>query len=175
MLKGQNWGSIVSFGVFVSNLITKAIQDWGEFFGIHGKVMESSETWRTKALKSSSTSKSGMQGGEAKRNLTWSIQEGSNCQPVLEYFLELNLSILYVISKLGKSAIQLFKWCTIQSWNEGVRAIGSRSHQAEDQFCMLRNQPLAAKWCPSTCEILQPSCTPAKSSWVLPDICDWHF
>ena len=34
--------------------------------------MESSETWRTKALKSFAISKSGMQGGEAERNPPWS-------------------------------------------------------------------------------------------------------
>nr|CAN80301.1 hypothetical protein VITISV_026248 [Vitis vinifera] len=28
----------------------------------------------------------------------------------------------------------------------------------------LRNQPLAAKWCPSCCKISQPSCTAAKIS-----------
>ena len=39
----------------------------------------------------------------------------------------------------------------------------------------LRNQPLAAKWRPSACKILQPSCMPTKSSWVLPDICYRHF
>ena len=40
--------------------------------------MESSETWRTKALKSFAISKSGMQGGEAKRNLSWSILDDSH-------------------------------------------------------------------------------------------------
>ena len=35
--------------------------------------MESSETWRTKALKTFAINKSGMQGEEAKRNLPWSI------------------------------------------------------------------------------------------------------
>ena len=40
--------------------------------------MESSETWRTKALKSFAIGKSGMQGGEAKRNLTWNILDDSH-------------------------------------------------------------------------------------------------
>ena len=96
--------------------------------------MESSETWRTEALKSFAISKSGMQGGEAKRNLPWSILDDSHYQPLLEYFLELNLCMLYVFSKLEKSAIQCFKWCTIQSWNEGVTAIRIRSLQAEGKF-----------------------------------------
>ena len=86
------------------------------------------------ALKSFAISKSGMQGGEAKRNLPWSILEDSHCQPLLKYLLEFNLCMLYVVSKLGKLAIQCFKRCMIQSWNEGVTAIGSRSLKAEGQF-----------------------------------------
>ncbi|RVX16161.1 hypothetical protein CK203_014604 [Vitis vinifera] len=53
----------------------------------------------------------------------------------------------------------------------GVRAIGSRSHQVKADLAgceitrgWLRNQPLAAKWCPSRCEISQPSCAVAKFS-----------
>ena len=41
----------------------------------------------------------------------------------------------------------------IRSWNEGVRAIGSRLHQGEGQFRGLRNQPLAAKSQEDGCEI----------------------
>ena len=86
------------------------------------------------ALKSFAISKSEMQGGEAKINLPWSILEDSHCHPLLEHFLKLNLFILYVFSKLGKLAIQYFKQCTIQSWNEGVTTIGSRALKAEGQF-----------------------------------------
>ena len=49
------------------------------------------------------------------KNLTRSIQEDNNCQPLLDHFLELNLCILYVVSKLGKSVIQRFKQCVIRS------------------------------------------------------------
>ena len=42
---------VLSFGVFDSFLITKAIQDRGEFHRIHGKAIGSSFTWRTQALK----------------------------------------------------------------------------------------------------------------------------
>ena len=79
------------------------------------------------------------------RNLTWRIQEDSNYSTLSEHFLELNLCILYFVLKLGKSEIQCFKWCMIRSKIEEVRAIGSRSHQAEGQFRRLRNQPLVAK------------------------------
>ena len=125
------------------------------------------------ALKSFAISKSRMQGRETKRNMIWSILEDSHCQPLLENFLDLNSCIQYVVLKLGKLAIQCFKWCAIQSWNEGVTTIGSQPLKAKGQFRRvtksrggLRNQPLAAKWCPSCCEISQPSCTAAKFSWA---------
>ena len=79
------------------------------------------------------------------RNITWRIKEDRNCWTLLEHFMELNLCMLYVLSKLKKLEIQCLKWYTIRSWNEEVRAIGSRSHQAEGQFRRLRNQPLAVK------------------------------
>ena len=78
--------------LFDSFLITKAIWDWGELFGIHGKAMEISETWRTKALKSFSISKSGMQGGEVKRNLPWSIFYDSH----VSHFWSTSWSPIYV-------------------------------------------------------------------------------
>ena len=45
------------------------------------------------------------------RNLTWRIQEDSNCWTLLEHFLEPIWYILYVISNLEKLAIQRFKQC----------------------------------------------------------------
>ena len=96
--------------------------------------MESSETWRTKALKSFAISKSGVQGGEAKRNLPWGNSWWQSCQPLLEQFLKSNLCMLYVISKLRKPTIQCFKQCMIWSWNEGVTAIGSQSLQVEERI-----------------------------------------
>ena len=102
-----------------------------------------------------------MQGGEAKRNMPWSNFLWQSCQPLLEHFLKSNLCMLYVVSKLRKSKIQCFKWCTIWSWIEGVIAIASRSLQAEGRIL-------------HSCEmILQPFCTVLwNSSWSFPDICD---
>ena len=102
-----------------------------------------------------------------------------SCQPLLEHFLKSNLCMLYVVSKLMKSAIQCFKRCAIQSWNEGVTAIGSWTPQAESQLrsvaksafcCEVISQPFLC-----FCEISQTSFSPAKWSLVLPDICDRHF
>ena len=116
------------------------------------------------------------------RNLTWRIQEDSNCWTLLEHFLELNLCILYVILKLGKSLIQHFKRCMIRSWIEEVRAIGSRSHQAEGQFCRLRNQPMVAKSQGDGCEMVSfmlRNFAAIFYGWKillkLPDICNRHF
>ena len=94
------------------------------------------------------------------RNLTWRIQEDSNCWTLLEHFLESISCILYVVSKLGKSEIQRFKQCMNRNWNEEVIAIGIQSHQVESQFCSyeitmckLWNQPFCEKWRLLACEI----------------------
>ena len=87
------------------------------------------------------------------RNLTWRIQEDSNCWILWEHFMESILYILYVVLKLRKSEIQCFKRSINRSWNEEVIDIGSQAHQAEGQFYRLRNQPLAAKSQDDGCEI----------------------
>ena len=96
--------------------------------------MESSKTWRTKSLKSFAISKSGMQEGEVKRISALKHSWWQSFQPLLEQFLESNLCMLYVISKLRKSTIQCFKRSMIRSWNEGVTAIGSQSLQVEGRI-----------------------------------------
>ena len=86
-----------------------------------------------------------------------------SCEPLLEHFLESNLCILYVILKLRKSTIQCFKRCAIQSWNEGVTAIASRSLQAE--WRILHSTAKS----PFCCEMIpQPFCT---VQWISP----WSF
>ena len=86
-----------------------------------------------------------------------------SCQPLLEQFMKSNLYMLYVISKLRKSKIQCFKWCTIRSWNEGVIAIASRSLQAEGRILH------SAAKSPFCCEMIsQPFCTVL---WISP----WSF
>ena len=67
------------------------------------------------------------------------------CQTLLEHFLESNLFMLYVVSKLRNSTIQCFKRCMIQSWNEGVTAIGSRSLQAKGRFCTAAKSALGCE------------------------------
>ena len=50
-----------------------------------------------------------------------------------------------VVSKLKKSTIQCFKWCTIQTWNEGVTGIGRRSLQAKGKFCTAAKSPFCCE------------------------------
>ena len=98
-------------------------------------------------------------------------------QPLLEHFLESNLCMLYVVSKLRKSTIQCFKRCTIRSWNEGVTAIASRSLQAEGRILH------SVAKSPFCCEMIsQPFCTVLwNSSWSFtifatrwkPNIASW--
>ena len=139
--------------------------------------MKSSETWRIEAWKSFAISKSGMQGGEAKRNLPWSILEDNHRQSLLEHFPKSIFYILYTISKLRKSRIQCFKRYAIWSWNEGVTAIASRLLQAERQnVARLRNQPWAAKMLSFCCENFAAMLHSATEFLLkLPDIYDRHF
>ena len=73
---------------------------------------------------------------------------------LLEHFPKSIFYILYIISKLRKSRIQCFKWCAIRSWNEGVKAIASRSLQAEERILH------SVAKSPFCCEMIsQPFCT----------------
>ena len=125
---------------------------------------EESKLWSLKVL---CHNQSGMQGGEVKRESTLKHSWWQSFQPLLEYFLKSNLCMLYVVSKIGKSTIQCFKRFTNQSWNEEVKANGSRADHSK-----LKANFAAILF---VCEISQPFCAPAKFSWVLPDICDQRF
>ena len=82
---------------------------------------------------------------------------------LLEHFPNFIFYIIYTISKLRKSRIQLFKPCTIWSWNEEDMAFGRQLHQAEGQFRTLRNwnsnvrnlmwMAAVYSWWSPTCEI----------------------
>ena len=74
-----------------------------------------------------------------------------NLKTNLEHLLESILYILYIISKLGKSAVQLFKWCANQSWNEEVMTIWRQLHQVGGSFwndfeIQLMNSKSTSKW-----------------------------
>ena len=148
--------------------MTKAIRDWGELFGIHGKAMESLETWRTEALKSFAISKSRMQGGEAKRNLTWSILDDSR----VSHFWSTSWSPNYacymsLAQEVNNPMLQTIcdselKWKSYSHWKPITPSWRKILHGYEMlSFC---------------CEISQPSYTHSCGVLLkLPDICDWHF
>ena len=71
----------------------------------------------------------------------------------LEYFLKLILSILYMVSKLGKLGVQRFKRCINRSWNEEFMAIGRQPHQAKRQFRKLRNHKIQLAKSTFSCEM----------------------
>ena len=52
----------------------------------------------------------------------------------LKYFLELKLYIPYLVSKLGKSGVQRFKWYVIRRWNEEVMVVWRQARKAEREF-----------------------------------------
>ena len=148
---------VLSFGVFDSILITKAIQDWGEFYGIHGKAIGSSFTCRTQALKLySSLPKANHECKEGKQREK-SNMKNSRGQQLLDTFGALpGAQFMHTIflSKIEKSEIQRFKRCAIRSWNEEVGAIGSRLHQAKGQFRRLPNHKRMAAKSAFGCEMV---------------------
>ena len=81
-------------------------------------------------------------------------------------------------SKLRKSTIQCFKRWAIQSWNEGITVIASRSLQDEGR--MLHDCEISLwlqKCCPFPTKISQPFCTvprcsPEASWYVRPTFWD---
>ena len=61
---------------------------------------------------------------------------------ILEHFMELKLCIPYVVSNLGKSRVQRFKWCTIWIWNEEVMAIWRWTAQSQSgNFLISQSRP----------------------------------
>ena len=138
--------------------------------------MESSETWRTEALKSFAISKFGMQGGEAKKNQSWSILDDSHFSHFWSTF-----------------------WSPIYACYMSFRSSGSQksnpSNGARFRVEMKELQPFQA----DHSKLKAECCTTAKSAFgcenvvlllrkfrshfaqcrgvllKLPDICDRHF
>ena len=138
--------------------------------------MESSETWRTEALKSFAISKSGMQGGEAKRNLTWSILDDSH----VSHFWSTSWSSIYACYILFRSSGSQQSNALNGMWfgveMKELQPLQADHSKLKEIFARLRNQPWAAKMLSFCYEISQPSCTHSCGVLMkLPDICDQHF
>ena len=74
----------------------------------------------------------------------------SHFEANLEHFLKSILGILYIVSKLGKSGVQHFKWCANQRWNEEVITIWRQPWKTERPFrnstCEFKIQLMNLKW-----------------------------
>ena len=128
------------------------------------------------ALKSFAISKSGMQGREAKRNLSWSILDDS----YNSHFWSTAWSSIYACyMSFWSSGSQQSN--ALNSVRFGVEMKELQPLQADHSklkeiFARLRNQSWAAKMLSFCCEISQPSCTHGCCVLLkLPDICDRHF
>ena len=109
--------------------------------------MESSETWKTKALKSFVISKSGMQGGEAKRNLPWSILDDSH----VNHFWSTSWSPIYAcymsFRSSGSQQSNASNGVQFGVEMKDLHPLESNHSKLKEEFCTaLRNHPFAAKW-----------------------------
>ena len=126
-------------------------------FGIHGKAMESSETWRTKALKSFAISKSGMQGGEAKWNLPWSILDDSHVSHFWSTFWSPIYACYMSFQSLGSQQSNASNSTQFGAEMKELQPLEAEHCKLKANFAALWNQPFAAKWFRS------PFCGSAKS------------
>ena len=125
--------------------------------------MEISETWRTKALKSFTISKSGMQGGEAKRNPTWSILDDNN----VSQFWSTSWSSIYACYMLfqslesQKSNASNGVWFGVEM--KELQPLEANHSKLKEEFCTAAKSPFC-------CEMIsQPFCTVLwNSSWSFP-------
>ncbi len=109
--------------------------------------MESSETWRTKALKSFAISKSGMQGGEAKRNLPWSILDDSH----VSHFWSTSWSPIYAcymsFRSSGSQQSNASNSAQFEVEMKELQPLEADHSKLKEEFCTaLRNHPFVARW-----------------------------
>ena len=132
--------------------LDKLNQGFWKFTGLNFKWKHEHKQWR--------------KGKQSEENRGQQLQSSF---ALLEHFSKSIFYILYTISKLRKSRIQCFKRCAIRSWNEGVKAIGSWSLQAEGRFLHGCEISLLLREFRSHFE----QCTGVLLK--LPDSCDRHF
>ena len=128
------------------------------------------------ALKSFAISNSGMQEGEAKRNLTWSILDDSH----VSHFWSTSWSSIYACYILfrssGSQQSNASNGARFRVEMKELQPLETDHSKLKANFTWLRNQPWAAKCCPFCCEISQPACTHSCGVFLkLPDIYDRHF
>ena len=125
--------------------------------------MESSETWRTEALKSFAISKSGMQGGEAKRNLPWSILDDSH----VSHFWSTSWSLIYACYISFRSSGSQQSNASNGAWfgveMKELQPLEANHSKLKEEFCTVAKSPFCYEM------ISQPFCTVLwNSSWSFP-------
>ena len=119
---------MLSFGVFASFFITKAMQDWGEFFRIHGKANGSSFTWRTQPLELYSPLPKANHECKEKKQREKSNMTNSRGQQLLDTFRELHgvhfmhIIFLFEAREVRSPTLQTMhksklKWRSYSHWN----------------------------------------------------------
>ena len=109
------------------------------------------------ALKSFAISKSGMQGGEAKRNLTWSILDEIH----VSHFWSTSWSSIYACYMSFRSSrsqkSNALNGARFEVEMKELQSLEADHSKLKENFARLRNQPWVAKCCPFCCKIWQPS------------------
>ena len=125
--------------------------------------MESLETWRTGALRSFAISKSGMQGGEAKRNLPWSILDDSNISHIWSTFW----SPIYVYYISFRSSGSQQSNASNGAW---FRVEMKELQPLQSDHSKLKEECCTAAKSPFCCEMISQSfCTVQRNfSWSFP-------
>ena len=128
------------------------------------------------ALKSFAITKSGMQGGEAKRNFPWSILDDSH----VRHFWSTSWSSIYAydMSVRSSGSQQSNASNDVQFGLEmkDLQPLETNHSKLKENSTRLWNHPFAAKMLSFCYEISQPSCTHSCGVLLkLPDICDRHF
>ena len=109
------------------------------------------------------------------RNLTWRIQEDRKCWTLLEHFWSSIYAYYMSFRSLGSQKSNALNGAQFRAEMKKLEPLEANHTKLKANFpgyeisLWLRNHKrMAAKWCPSCCKILQPSCTPAKFSWSFP-------
>ena len=138
--------------------------------------MESSETWRIEAFKSFAISKSGMQGGKAKRNLPWSILDDSHVSHFWRTFWSSIYACYMLFQSSGSQQSNASNGARFEVEMKELQPLESDHSKLKENFAWLRNQPFVAKMLSFCCENFTAILHSATEFLLkLPDIFDRHF
>ena len=170
---------VSSFGVFDSFFITKAIQDWGEFYRIHGKENGSSFTWRIQALEPCSPLPKANQECKEEKQGEESNMKKSKRTTFLGHILRFLWSPFYVYYivfwRLGSQESNASNGVQIGAEMKKLWALEDNRTKLKDNFTSYEINLFVRNGDFQLAKFSQPMLYAAKSTWVLPDICDKLF